>query len=147
MKLILAADHGGFELKNQVAAALRHAGHTMEDMGVHTKDSVDYPRIAESAVRRYFAEGFDFGVLFCGTGIGISIAANKMHGVRCALVHDAFTAEMARAHNHANFLAFGGRIQYPVPVAELIEIFMKTPPMGDRHERRVAQLQALDDAN
>ena len=84
--------------------------------------------------------GYDFGILLCGTGIGVSMTANKIKGIRCALIHDLFTAEMAKAHNDANFIAFGGRVKYNVPVTKMIEKFMETEFAGERHCRRVGKI-------
>ena len=113
-------------------------------MGVHSDDSVDYPDIAVTACEEFKKSGYDFGILLCGTGIGMSITANKIKGIRCALVHDLFTAEMAKAHNDANFIAFGGRVKYSIPVTKMIEKFMDTKFAGDRHERRISKMMALD---
>jgi ribose 5-phosphate isomerase B len=143
MRIVMANDHGAVELKTEIAKALRAKGHTVENLGVDNADSVDYPDMAKLAADRFLAGGFDFGILFCGTGIGISMAANKIHGIRCALVHDLFSAEMSKAHNDANFLAFGGRINYAVPVIELIEKYMATTYEGGRHARRVGKIDAL----
>jgi ribose 5-phosphate isomerase B len=143
MRIVMANDHGAVELKNQIAKELRAKGHTVENLGVDSADSVDYPDMAKLAADRYLAGGFDFGILFCGTGIGISMAANKIAGIRCALVHDLFSAEMSKAHNDANFLAFGGRIKYAVPVIDMIEKFMSTEYEGGRHARRVGKIDAM----
>lgn len=109
-------------------------------MGVNSDDPVDYPDIAVAACEEFRKGGYDFGILLCGTGIGVSMTANKMKGIRCALIHDLFTAEMAKAHNDANFIAFGGRIKYSVPVTQMIEKFMETKFAGDRHSRRVSKI-------
>jgi len=139
-KIVLGTDHGGFELKERIKKYLEETGNMVTDIGVLNKDSVDYPDIAFKACAEYNAGNYDFGILFCGTGIGISIAANKVKGIRCANVHDLFTAEMAKAHNNANFLAFGGRIEYQTPVEKLIEKFIQTTYEAGRHERRVSKI-------
>jgi ribose 5-phosphate isomerase B len=113
-------------------------------MGVNSGDSVDYPDIAVIACNEFKKGGYDFGILLCGTGIGMSIAANKIKGIRCAQVFDLFTTEMAKAHNNANFIAFGGRVKYSVPVIKLIEKFMDTKFAGDRHERRITKIMDLE---
>ena len=113
-------------------------------MGVNSDDPVDYPDIAVIACNEFKKGGYDFGILLCGTGIGISITANKIKGIRCALIHDLFTAEMAKAHNDANFIAFGGRVKYCVPVTEMIEKFMETKFAGDRHLRRVGKIMEAE---
>jgi ribose 5-phosphate isomerase B len=111
---------------------------------VNTEDSVDYPDIALLACNEFKKGGYDFGILLCGTGIGMSICANKVKSIRCAQIYDLFTAEMAKAHNNANFIAFGGRVQYMVPVTAMIDKFMKTSFSGDRHERRIAKMMNID---
>ncbi len=143
MRIVMANDHGAVELKMEVAKALRDRGHTVENLGVDNADSVDYPDMAKLATDKFLAGGYDFGVLFCGTGIGISMAANKIAGIRCALVHDLFSAEMSKAHNDANFLAFGGRIAYATPVIDMIERYMATEYEGGRHARRVGKIDAM----
>jgi len=114
-------------------------------MGTEGPASVDYPDVALAACDEFKKGGYDFGILLCGTGIGVSIAANKVKGIRCALIYDLFSAEMAKAHNNANFIAFGGRIQYAVPVTEMIDKFMNTTFSGSRHERRIAKIMAIED--
>jgi len=143
MKIVIANDHGAVELKNEIVAGLIALGHTVENLGVDTADSVDYPDMAALAAERFMAGGFDFGIVCCGTGIGISIAANKIHGIRCALVHDLFTAEMSKRHNNANFLAFGGRVKYTTPVMDMLKKYMTTEYEGGRHARRVGKLDAM----
>lgn len=143
MNIVIANDHGAVELKNSIVSSLRALGHTVENLGVDTSDSVDYPDIARLAAARFLAGGFDYGIVCCGTGIGISIAANKIHGIRCALVHDLFTAEMSKRHNNANFLAFGGRVSYTTPVIDMLQQYMATEYEGGRHARRVGKLDAM----
>ncbi len=105
---------------------------------------MDYPDTSEKVCRGFLKEEYDFGGVVCGTGIGASLAANKIPGIRCALLHDLYTAEMAKAHNNANIIAFGGRITYSVPVGEMIDRFIQTDFQGGRHSRRVEKLSALD---
>jgi ribose 5-phosphate isomerase B len=143
-KIIVASDHGAVDLKDQIISYLRKNNYEIKDMGTSGKDSVDYPDIALRACREFNKGGYDFGILLCGTGIGMSLAANKVKGIRCALVHDLFTAEMAKAHNNANFIAFGGRIKYNLPVTEMIDKFMNTEFSGDRHERRVTKIMDIE---
>jgi ribose 5-phosphate isomerase B len=144
MRILLASDHGGFELKKQIAQHLAGRGIEAVDLGVNDGASVDYPDMAKLAVDAWRGGGFDFGILVCGTGIGISIAANKQRGVRCALPFTPFMAEMARVHNDANFLAFGGRVDYPVPVTDLVDGFLAARPEGGRHAARVQKISALE---
>ena len=143
LNIILANDHGAVELKTGIVRALLAKGHTVENLGVDSEDSVDYPDMARLAAKRYLAGGFDFGILCCGSGIGISMAANKVPGIRCAQVFDLYTAEMCKRHNDANFIAFGGRIAYAVPVIAMIEAYMAAEYEGGRHARRVQKLEHL----
>lgn len=142
-RIVVGADHGAVALKKRIVDFLIAEGHEVKDMGVHTEDSVDYPDLAEVTCNEYRKGGYDFGILFCGTGIGISISANKMEGIRCALLCNLFSAEMAKAHNNANFIAFGGRIDYADSVEEMVKRFMETEALGDRHQRRVDKIMSL----
>jgi ribose 5-phosphate isomerase B len=143
MKIVIANDHGAVELKKRLLAWLEEKGHSVTNLGVDKEDRVDYPDMAEKAVREYDRGGYDFGIVLCGTGIGISIAANKHKGIRCALVHDSFTALMAKEHNDANFLAFGGRVHYEEKPEKILEVFMNAEFQGGRHLLRVEMLNAL----
>jgi ribose 5-phosphate isomerase B len=143
-KIIIASDHGAVSLKQDIISFLKSSDCEVKDLGVNTEDPVDYPDTALAACNEFKKGDYDFGILLCGTGIGMSIAANKVKGIRCALIHDLFTAEMAKAHNNANFIAFGGRVKYSVPVNAMIEKFMKTNFSGDRHERRIAKIMAIE---
>ncbi|MBN8222689.1 MAG: ribose 5-phosphate isomerase B [Spirochaetes bacterium] len=142
MKVAIAADHGGFDLKE----ALKKKLSTVEwvDLGTHNGDSVDYPDFGAALARRVAAGEFQRGVLICGSGIGISIAANKIKGIRAALCHNAYTAEMARKHNDANIIAMGGRVVDENTAATMTEIFLSTDFEGGRHARRVEKIQALE---
>ena len=143
-KTIIGSDHGGLQLKNDIVAFLKNKGWDVTDVGTFSNESVDYPDIALAACSEYKKGGYAFGILLCGTGIGISICANKINGIRCALLNDLFGAEMAKAHNNANFIAFGGRIQYALPVNEMIEKFIQTDYEGGRHEKRIEKMMALE---
>jgi len=143
-KIIIASDHGAVSLKQEIISFLKSNNCEVNDLGVNTEDSVDYPDIALSACNEFKKGGYDFGILLCGTGIGMSICANKVKTIRCAQVYDLFTAEMAKTHNNANFIAFGGRVKYIVPVTEMIEKFMKTNFSGERHERRIAKIMDIE---
>jgi ribose 5-phosphate isomerase B len=142
--IIIASDHGAVALKTQIISFLQNKGCQVKDMGVNSDNSVDYPDIAVAACNEFNKGGYDFGILLCGTGIGMSLAANKIKGIRCALIHDLFTAEMAKAHNNANFIAFGGRVKYSVPVNKMIEKFMNTSFGDERHLRRVAKIMNIE---
>jgi len=143
-KIVIASDHGAVALKKEIISFLSTKKCEIKDMGVHSDSPVDYPDIAVAACNEFKKGGYDFGILLCGTGIGVSITANKIKGIRCALIHDLFTAEMAKAHNDANFIAFGGRVKYSVPVTEMIEKFMETKFAGDRHLRRVEKIMEAE---
>jgi ribose 5-phosphate isomerase B len=142
--IIIASDHGAVDLKTQIISFLQNKGCKIKDMGVNCNDSVDYPDIAVQACLEFNKGGYDFGILLCGTGIGMSLAANKIRGIRCALVHDLFTAEMAKAHNNVNFIAFGGRVKYSVTVTDMIEKFMNTSFGDERHVRRVSKIMNIE---
>jgi len=143
MRILIANDHGAIELKSSLVNILQEKGHIVENIGVDTSESVDYPDIARKAVQRYLAGGFDFGILCCGSGIGISIAANKFPGIRCAQIFDLYTAEMCKKHNNANFIAFGGRNTYSVPIIDMIEKYMLAEFEGGRHALRVKKIDDL----
>ncbi|MCX5744888.1 MAG: ribose 5-phosphate isomerase B [Proteobacteria bacterium] len=146
MNWVVGSDHGGFALKQHLVAMLRAAGDVVDDVGTDGEASVDYPSFGAEVGRRVAADptGAVRGIVVCGSGIGISIAANKVPGVRCALVHDAYTAELCRQHNDANVIALGGRV-VGVGVAEhAVMAYRKAEFEGGRHARRVAQLGGLD---
>jgi ribose 5-phosphate isomerase B len=145
VKWFVGADHAGAALKRQLADYLRGLGDTVEDLGTHDDASVDYPDYGEKVGREVAASGGAArGLIVCGTGIGISIAANKVPGVRAALVHDAFTAQAARAHNDANVVAFGARVVGPGVAEQSLRVFRDTPFEGGRHARRVEKITALE---
>lgn len=144
MKVIVGSDHGGFLLKSVVVKDLQALGHEVFDAGTHTADSVDYPDIAKDCARLVAEGEYARGILVCGTGVGISIAANKVAGVRAACVSDTFSARMARAHNDANVLCFGERVVGPGLAGELVKAFLETSFEGGRHERRVDKIRQLD---
>lgn len=141
----MGSDHAGYALKQAVAEHLREAGHQVEDLGTGTdRVSVDYPDYAAAVGRSVAAADVELGVCVCGTGIGVSIAANKVPGVRAALVHDVTTARLARAHNHANVLCLGGRTTGAVTALEALDAFLATNPMHARHDRRVEMIAELE---
>ena len=133
MRVIIANDHGAVALKKKLASWLEAQGHAVANLGVDVEERVDYPDVAAAACAEYKKGGYDFGILLCGTGIGISIAANKIGGIRCALIHDLLTATMAREHNDANFVAMGGRIEYSIPPSEILAAYMNAEFRGGRH--------------
>ena len=141
MRILIASDHAGFDTKELLAERARDTGHEVVDLGPLNRDSVDYPDYAHELARALLAGKGDAGVLICGTGIGMSMAANRHAGVRAALCHDAFTAEYARRHNDANVLCIGGRTTGPSVAVQILEIFLATPFEGGRHERRVEKIE------
>jgi ribose 5-phosphate isomerase B len=138
------SDHAGFGLKQQLVTLLRDLGDEVTDLGTDSLDSVDYPDYAASVGRHVAAERGSFGLLVCGTGIGVAIAANKIAGVRAATVTDWFTAQATRAHNDANVVAFGARVVGPGVAEAALRVFRDTPFEGGRHQRRVDKIRALD---
>lgn len=139
-RVATAADHGGFALKETLVGALRRRGCGVLDLGAHTADSVDYPALGEAVARALLDGRAEFGVLACGTGIGMGIAANRRRGIRAAVCHNAETARLARAHNDANILVLGGRIVDARTAIACLDAFLRTSFEGGRHARRVAQL-------
>ena len=144
MKLAIGCDHGGFELKEAVREYLEREGIAYEDFGAYSTDSVDYAPIAAKGAR-YVASGqADYGVLICSTGIGISIAANKVKGIRAALCTNEFCAEMTRRHNNANVLCMGGKVVDRETGLKLVKIFLETEFEGGRHQRRIDQIAQIE---
>jgi ribose 5-phosphate isomerase B len=144
--IALAADHGGFELKQLLADYLREKGIEILDLGTNSLDSVDYPDMVVPLVDAIRAGRARFGLLMCGTGIGISIAANRNADIRAALCHDVTTARLARQHNDANVLVLGGRITGFEVAKDCLDVFLTTTFEGGRHARRVAKLGIRDTA-
>ena len=138
--IFLASDHGGFELKNHIAQHLAQSGHSYQDLGTDSDTSVDYPDFAQVLVKEIQQDPDAVGVLVCGTGIGISMKANRNKGIRAAVVYDTFTAEMAKAHNNANVLCLGGRTTAPELACELIDLWLNTEFEGGRHQNRLDKL-------
>lgn len=138
--VVIAADHGGFDLKSALVPELRALGHEVVDFGTMSRDAVDYPDFAEKVAEAICARRASRGVLICGTGIGMSIAANRHRQVRAALVHDGLTARLARQHNDANVLVLGGRLLGPELAKDCLKIFFSTAFEGGRHLARVAKL-------
>jgi len=142
--IVVGSDHGGYELKQAVLEVLRSRGLECTDLGTDGSDSVDYPDFAAKvagAVSRGEAES---GVLICGTGIGMSISANKFTGIRAALVHDEFTAQMAKEHNNANILVMGGRVLTLEQGKKFVEIWLDTQFEGGRHQNRLDKIAAIE---
>ena len=147
MKFYIATDHAGIRYKEFVKELLESKGIEVEDLGPYSPDRVDYPDYAKKCAVAVRDDSGSFGILICGTGIGMSIAANKVKGVRAALCHDAYTAQMARAHNNAQILCFGERVLGQGVVESVIDAFINTKPEGGRHAERVAKIMQIDEAN
>ena len=143
MKIVLAADHGGYRLKEGIKTALESEGYEIVDLGTFSEEAVDYPVYGKKA-GEYVASGqADRGIVICGTGLGMSMAANKVHGVRCAPATSDEYARLASAHNHANMLALGGRFTENGEALRYIRIWLETPWEGGRHDNRVALLDDM----
>ena len=140
----MANDHGAVELAARLRKHLEDRGIEVVYLGTDKEESVDYPDKAEEAVKEFRKGGYDFGVLLCGTGIGISISANKMKGIRCALPQTKYSAEMTKRHNDANFIAFGGRVEYSEDPLDILDAYIDATFEGGRHERRIAKMMALE---
>ena len=138
----MACDHAGIELKETLRAHLEKMGYTVTDHGTYSKESCDYPVFAHALCNAVEAEDVP-GILICGTGIGISVAANKMDGIRCALPQTANSAEMTRRHNNPQFIAFGGRVDYAEDPAKILDAFIDAEFEGGRHQRRIDKMMAL----
>ena len=143
MKISLGCDHGGYALKEHVKAYLESKGHEVKDCGTYSTDSCDYPIFGEAAARKVQSGECERGIVICTTGIGISIAANKVKGIRCAHCTDSLSAEMTRRHNDANVLALGAGITGPNLAKRIVEVFLNTEFEGGRHARRVGQLDSI----
>jgi len=144
MKIALGADHRGYHAKTMVKAFLSELGHGVEDFGTHSNKPFDYPDAAFPAAEAVRAKKCDLGVLFCGTGNGMCIAANKVKGVRAALCHDELTAEMARRHNNANILCLPADLVGEALMRRMIEVWLKTPYEGGRHDCRVEKIAEIE---
>lgn len=144
MKIALGSDHGGFELKELIRKQLETDGYEYMDHGCHSADSCDYPVFGEAAARSVASGECEMGVVVCTTGIGISIAANKVRGIRCAHCADTLETELCRRHNNANMLALGAGFTGPKLALEMVKVFLSTEFEGGRHGRRVALMDAIE---
>lgn len=142
--IAIGCDHGGYALKQEVLNHLEAKGIDYIDCGCFSMDSVDYPDIAEAVCANVLDGSCEKGILLCGTGIGISMSANKIHGIRAALCHSEFDAKMCREHNDANVMCLGGRTTGPNIALEMVDLFLKTAFGGDRHQRRVDKIMAIE---
>jgi ribose 5-phosphate isomerase B len=147
MQIGLASDHGGFELKEAVKAFLKSIGAEPIDLGTFSEDSVDYPDFAAQVAEKVSTGRLERGILICGTGIGMSIAANKFRGVRAALVNDLYSSRFSREHTDANILVMGGRVVGKDVAKEIVRIWLETPFAGGRHQRRLEKIEELEKKN
>ena len=145
MKITIGSDHGAVELKDAIKKVLAELDIEVNDVGTFGNDAVDYPDIAEKVCAEVLNGNSDKGIVLCGTGIGISIAANKIHGIRCALCNDVYSAKMSREHNDANVLAMGGRVMGFGPASEIVKAWVTTDfSNGERHINRIKKISALE---
>lgn len=146
MKVAIGADHAGFRLKDEMVKFMQSLGHEVIDVGCDCADSVDYPDYSIPVCEKVAAGEVDRGILICGTGIGMSIAANKYPGIRCALVHDTFSAKATREHNDSNVLAMGERVIGPGLAMDIIQIWLSTAfTGGERHQKRIDKIAAIEE--
>lgn len=145
MKIAVGCDHGALELKNKVVAHLQQRGFQVEDMGTHTPDSCDYPDYAAKAARLVASGACDRGIVLCTTGIGVSIAANKVKGIRCALLGDLMSARLTRLHNDTNMMAIGAAVTGEGLALEIVDTWLDTEfSHAERHQRRIDKVMALE---
>src|SRR4030067_3096238 len=144
MQIGLASDHGGFELKEAVKGFLKSIGAETVDLGTFSEDSVDYPEFAAQLAERVSAGELEKGILICGTGIGMSIVANKFRGVRAALVNDLYCSRFSREHTDANILVIGGRVVGRELAKEIVRVWLDSPFAGGRHQRRLDKIEMLE---
>ena len=144
LKIAISSDHGGNNLRREIMALLDELNISYEDFGPQSSDSVDYPDYAKPVSQGVASGAFDRGILICGTGIGMSIAANKVNGIRCALVHDVFSAKATRCHNNSNILAMGERVIGPGLAREIVSAWLTTDFEGGRHEARIQKIAELE---
>ena len=145
MKIAIGCDHGALELKNVMVEHLKKQGHEVTDFGTYTKDSCDYPEYAAAAAKAVAAGECDKGIVLCTTGIGVSITANKIKGIRCALLSDVMSARMTREHNDTNMMAIGAAVTGPMLAMEIVDTWLGTEFSGEaRHQRRIDKIMALE---
>ena len=141
MDIIIGSDHAGFDLKEACKTHLEsHPGYGIRDIGAFSRDSVDYPSVAHELAQAIVKGEYSLGILICGTGLGMSMVANRYKGVRAALCHNIYTAKMSRMHNDANILAMGGRVTGVGLALEMVDVFLGTPFEGGRHQLRLDQI-------
>ncbi|KAB2491662.1 ribose 5-phosphate isomerase B [Priestia endophytica] len=145
MKVAIASDHGGITIRNEIISLMKEMNIDYEDLGCECNTSVDYPDYAIPVAEKVTRGEVDRGILICGTGIGMSIAANKVMGVRCALVHDLFSAKATREHNDSNILSMGERVIGPGLAREIAKVWLTTPFEGGRHEKRINKVKIYEE--
>ena len=143
-KIAIASDHGGFDLKESIIAHLLNTGWEVDDLGPHSRDSVDYPDYGVKLVEEVAEKKVDRGIVICGTGIGMSIVVNRFPGIRGTLCSDVFTAKLCREHNNSNILVLGGRVIGEGLAAEIVNTWLNTPFEGGRHQRRLDKINQID---
>jgi ribose 5-phosphate isomerase B len=143
-RIALGSDHAGFPIKETIRQFLENSGYSVDDLGTWSEESVDYPDYGKAVGERVADKRDDYGIAVCGTGIGISIAANKVPKIRAAVAHDVSTARLAREHNDANVLAMGGRVVNGTLAIEMVQAFLNTPFLGGRHARRVEKIALIE---
>ena len=144
-KIVIGSDHAGYDLKLKVIDKLESKGIMVKDVGTYSTDSCDYPTYADAVCKAIQLGEFEMGILICGTGIGMSIAANKHAGIRAACCSDIYSAKLTRQHNNANVLCLGGRVVSPEKAVKLVDLWFTTPFEGDRHNRRLAIIAEMDE--
>ncbi len=142
MKIAIASDHGGYDLKEKLKT--HYSSLNITDLGTDSTDSVDYPDIAQKMVNSIYSKDTELGILICGTGVGISIAANRCKGIRAALIYSQEVAKMAKQHNNANILVFGGRTMSVDDVIKYIDTFLQTEYEGNRHQKRLDKIETME---
>ncbi|MBQ0110511.1 MAG: ribose 5-phosphate isomerase B [Oscillospiraceae bacterium] len=147
MKIAIGNDHAALELKKVIKAYVEDMGHEVVDFGTHTPDSCDYPVYGEKVARAVAGGECELGILICGTGIGISLAANKVKGIRAAVCSESYSARLTRAHNNANIIAFGARVVGEDTAKDIVNAFLNTPFEGGRHQRRVDMITEIENKN
>ncbi len=143
--IAIGCDHGGFELKNELIKHLQSKNIEVKDFGCYNTDSVDYPDIAEVVCNSVVSGDYEKGILVCGTGIGMSIAANKIKGIRAALLNDTFSARMTAAHNDSNVIALGGRVVGTELAKDIVDAYLNSEFLGGRHQTRVDKIKKLEE--
>lgn len=141
LKIAVGADHGGYELKEKIKPYIQELGYEFQDFGTHDTNSIDYPLIAKEVARKVAEKEFDRGIIVCGSGLGVAIAANKVKGIRAVTCSDTYCAKMSRLHNDANVLTMGGRVINSELACEIVKIWLETEFEGGRHQKRVDMLE------